>query len=345
MRIDYRIDHPVRLQASFEVEGFTVLLGQSGEGKTTLLRAIAGLLPAQGEPFGGLPPQHRAVGYLPQGYALFPHLRAWENVAFALPRGPQRRAQALELLARVRLVHVADHYPTTLSGGQQQRVALARALARKPQLLLLDEPSSALDAATRDEVMAELISEVHEFGLPVLAVSHDPHLAALADRVAVMSGRRIVQQGAPAEVLSRPGSAAVARLLGHRNLFSARVAAHETNTGATLLQWEAANGATLRLPQHPELAVGQLVQWMIAPTAVRLPSLKPELHRSDNPITGRVESRLNLGAHFQVALRCGTERLWLAAHGNLVRHHDLETGCEITVDLRSDGLLCWPYQD
>src|SRR6266536_4015960 len=86
MRIDYCIDHPVRLQASFDVEGFTVLLGQSGEGKTTLLRAIAGLLPAQGEPFGGLPPQHRAVGYLPQGYALFPHLRAWENVAFALPR-------------------------------------------------------------------------------------------------------------------------------------------------------------------------------------------------------------------------------------------------------------------
>jgi molybdate/tungstate transport system ATP-binding protein len=111
--------------------------------------------------------------------------------------------------------------PAALSGGQQQRAALARALARKPQLLLLDEPSSALDAATRDEVMAELISEMHEFGLPALAVSHDPHLAALADRVAVMSGRRIVQQGTPAEVLSRPSSAAVARLLGHRNLFTA----------------------------------------------------------------------------------------------------------------------------
>src|ERR1700730_15172020 len=117
MRIDYSIDHPVRLEVSFEVEGFTVLLGQSGEGKTTLLRAIAGLLPAQGEPFGSLLPQHRAVGYLPQGYALFPHLRAWENVAFALPRGPQRRAQALELLARVRLGGVGRAYPEALSGG------------------------------------------------------------------------------------------------------------------------------------------------------------------------------------------------------------------------------------
>src|ERR1700686_5782873 len=98
MRIDYSVDYPVRLDATFEVEGFTVLLGQSGEGKTTLLRAIAGLLPAQGEPFGGLPPQHRAVGYLPQGYALFPHLRAWENVAFALPHSAQRRDLALGLL-------------------------------------------------------------------------------------------------------------------------------------------------------------------------------------------------------------------------------------------------------
>jgi molybdate/tungstate transport system ATP-binding protein len=121
MRIDYRIEHPVRLRADFEVEGFTILLGQSGEGKTTLLRAIAGLLPAVGEPFGGLPPQHRPVGYLPQGYALFPYLRAWENVAFALPRGRQRRSQALELLARVRLVNVSEYYPVELSGGSRWR--------------------------------------------------------------------------------------------------------------------------------------------------------------------------------------------------------------------------------
>lgn len=344
MRIDYRIEHPIRLQANFEVEGFTVLLGQSGEGKTTLLRAIAGLLPAQGEPFGGLLPQQRAVGYLPQGYALFPHLRAWENVAFALPRGPQRRTQALELLARLRLVDVGEHYPSALSGGQQQRVAMARALARKPQLLLLDEPSSALDAATRDDIMAELISEMHELGLPALAVSHDPHLAALADRMAVMSGRRIVQEGTPAEVLTRPGSEPVARLLGYRNLFTARVVGHETNKGVTLLEWKAANGAILRLPRQPELAAGQLVQWMIAPTAVRLP-LKTEPDRVDNRVSGRIESRLNLGAHFRVALRCGTERLWLSAERNLEGHHDLETGGEVNIDLPGDSLICWPHPD
>lgn len=340
MRIDYRIEYPVRLDVNFEVEGFTILLGQSGEGKTTLLRAIAGLLPANGEPFGKLLPQHRAVGYLPQGYALFPHLRAWENVAFALPRSAQRRTQALELLARLQLIDVAEHYPAALSGGQQQRVALARALARNPQLLLLDEPSSALDASTRDEVMAELISEMHQFGLPALAVSHDPHLAALADRVVVMSGRRIVQQGTPAEVLSRPGGPLVARLLGHRNLFMARVVGHENSV--TFLRWEEAGGKILLLPQRSGLTAGQMVQWMIAPTSVRLPPLKSDQRHMDNPITGRVESILNLGHHFQVALRCGSERLWLAAPANLVRHHGLGAGREITVDLRSNDLLCWP---
>jgi len=344
MHIDYRIDRPIQLHTSFDVEGFTILLGQSGEGKTTLLRALAGLLPAEGEPFGGLPPQHRAVGYVPQGYALFPHLRAWENVAFSLPRGAKRRAQALELLARVGLVPEAEQYPSALSGGQQQRVALARALARKPQLLLLDEPSSALDAATRDEVMAELISEVHEFDVPALAVSHDPHLAALADRVVVMSGRRIVQQGTPAEVLSRPGSAAVARLLGHRNLFAAAVAGQDPNTGTTLLRWEAANSTTLRVPGQSELAVDQSVRWMIAPTAVRLASSKLGIRAVDNPVAGRVESLLNLGPHFQIGLRCGTERLWLFAQDDLVRHPELKVGTEITVHLCSEEILCWPHQ-
>ena len=345
MRVDYRIQHPIRLDARLEVEGFTVLLGQSGEGKTTLLRAIAGLLPAEGEPFGGLLPQHRAVGYLPQGYALFPHLRAWENVAFALPRGPKRRGQALELLARVRLQHLGEHYPSALSGGQQQRIALARALARKPQLLLLDEPSSALDAATRDDIMAELISEMQGLGLPTLAVSHDPHLASLAERVAVMSERRIVQEGTPSQVLLRPGSAAVARLLGHRNLFNARVIGQQDAAGPTLLRWDAANGVILRVPHQPRLEAGKSVQWMISPIAVRLPSLKTGQHDPENQVTGRVESRQYLGTHFHVALRCGTERLWLSAPDDLLRHSRLETGREVTVALRREEMVCWPLPE
>ncbi len=225
LAIDYRVARPVAIEARFELHGFTVLLGLSGEGKTTLLQALAGLLPAEGTPFGGLPPQRRPIGYLPQGFGLFPHLRAWQNVAYPLPRGRDRRARALSLLARFGIAALAERRPDALSGGQQQRVALARALARSPELLLLDEPTSALDAATRDAVLGELAGDLRRLGVPSLAVTHDPHVAGMADWVAAMVAHRIVQQGTPAEVFGRPASHAVARLVGVRNLLLGTVRA------------------------------------------------------------------------------------------------------------------------
>ena len=217
MRIDLQLRHPIALAVQFELHGFSVLLGRSGEGKSILLKALAGLLPAQGGPYAGLAPQHRPVGYLPQGYALFPHLTVWQNVAFALPGRQARRARACALLETLGVSGLASRHPQTLSGGQQQRVALARALARQPQLLLLDEPTAALDPATREDVFAELIAQVRQLGLPALAVTHDPHLALMADWMAVMVARRIVQQGTPRQVLAAPAGMAVARLLGIRN--------------------------------------------------------------------------------------------------------------------------------
>ena len=223
MKIHYLLEKPVTLDIQMRVRDFTVLLGLSGEGKTMLLKAIAGLIPARGHPFGGLAAEQRPIGYLPQGYALFPHLRAWENVAFPLPRGANRRAQAMYLLARVGLIDLAERYPAALSGGQRQRVALARALARRPKLLLLDEPTSALDMATRDEILDELIREVHDFGVPVLAVSHDPNLAMRADHMAVLLDGHIAQEGPPHAVFARPATMGVARLLGFRNVLAGRV--------------------------------------------------------------------------------------------------------------------------
>ncbi len=218
--IDYRLGRPLALEARFDLRGLTVLLGLSGEGKTTLLQAIAGLIPADGTPFRGLPPQRRPVGYLPQGFGLFPHLRAWENVAYPLARGRDRRDQALALLARLGMAGLAERKPGALSGGQQQRVALARALARAPELLLLDEPTSALDPATRDEVLAELTADLRRLNIPTLAVTHDPQVAGMADWMAVMAGHRIVQQGTPGNVFAHPESRAAARLVGVRNLLS-----------------------------------------------------------------------------------------------------------------------------
>ncbi|MGH7082872.1 MAG: ATP-binding cassette domain-containing protein, partial [Acetobacteraceae bacterium] len=144
----------------------------------------------------------------------------WENVAFALPERSGRRAAALALMARLGIAGLAERFPNALSGGQQQRVALARALGRKPELLLLDEPTSALDPATRDAVFGELVEEIGRIGLPTLAVTHDVHLAAMADRMALMVGRKIVQQGTPREVFGAPVDGRAARLLGYRNLLA-----------------------------------------------------------------------------------------------------------------------------
>ncbi len=342
MHIRASIQHPIVLQAAFEVHGFTVLLGASGEGKSTVLKAIAGLVPAQTEPFDGLPPQRRPVGYLPQGHALFPHLLAWENVAYAL--GGSLRAQqapARELLAAVGLVRQAELRPAQLSGGQQQRVALARALARKPRILLLDEPTSALDASTRDEVMAELVSRMHKLSIPALAATHDAHLAAMADWMVLLDGRRVVQQGHPRDVFASPATIQAAALLGYRNRFTATVLKHEPQCNCTVLRWDAA-AINLRVPMQPQFAPGSVIDWAVPADDVRLPPIKEqELRPSENPVLGRVEHLMVRGANTTAAMRCGDALLWMHAPYRLADHHGLTLGQELTVDIRASHVQCW----
>ncbi|MEM8739724.1 MAG: ABC transporter ATP-binding protein [Planctomycetota bacterium] len=193
------------------------LLGDSGSGKTTLLRLIAGLeqLNAGRIDIGEqsvsadarhVPPEKRAVGIVFQDYALFPHLSVRQNVIFGLKKQPrrQRRADAEELLDRVGMQGFADAMPTTLSGGQQQRVALARALARKPQVMLLDEPFSGLDATLRDRVRDTTLRVMREAGVAILMVTHDPREALFAaDTVSVMRNGRITATGRPHEICVR----------------------------------------------------------------------------------------------------------------------------------------------
>ena len=225
LEIAYRVRRPVPLELNLRVQGFTVLLGESGVGKTTLLKALAGLLPAGGQPFEGLPPESRPVGYLPQHFALFPHLTALGNVEFPLAHLPrrERKNKALEFLEQMGISELAGRYPRELSGGQQQRVGLARALAREPQLLLLDEPTSALDVATREEVFGEVLGHLRRLNIPTLAASHDAWLAQRADWIGVLSKSGLVQQGTPAEVFAHPATLETARLVGFRNLIEARV--------------------------------------------------------------------------------------------------------------------------
>jgi len=198
------------------------IAGPSGAGKTTILRAVAGLVtPARGrialdgetwldtERGVSLRPEERSVGFVFQDYALFPHLTVAQNVGFAA------QARVPELLERFRIDHLAKARPGELSGGERQRVALARALAREPRVLLLDEPTAALDAHTRAAVRLELRDLLHEIGLPTLLVTHDfEDAAALAARVGVLVEGRIVQLGSPTDLVDTPADAFVASFTG-----------------------------------------------------------------------------------------------------------------------------------
>ncbi len=219
LSVSYHLTSPIRLDAQFEIRGFTALLGRSGAGKTSLLKALAGLLPATGTPWPNLAPESRPVGYMPQGAAIFPHLTVLENAAFAL-RGPNRLQTAQTLLNDLGIGHLAARPGAKISGGEAQRAALARALARNPELLLLDEPSAALDAATRDTVLTQLIEAIGGRKIPALAASHDFALAALADWIVLLSDGRIIQQGTPGELFSNPATVEAAKLLGYQNFWT-----------------------------------------------------------------------------------------------------------------------------
>jgi molybdate transport system ATP-binding protein len=206
------------------------LAGPSGAGKTSVLRVASGLLrPESGRvECGGevwldtergvdVPPEDRRCGYVFQEYALFPHLTAWQNVAYPL-RGmsrSERRRRAQELLDRFGVGGLAESRPRTLSGGERQRVAVARVLARRPGVLLLDEPLSALDTRTRAGAARELEAVLREVEVPALLVTHDfAEAARLGDRVGVIDAGHVVQEGTATELAAAPGSAFVADFAG-----------------------------------------------------------------------------------------------------------------------------------
>ncbi len=268
---------PVVHDVSFDVgceqlpEIFAIL-GPSGCGKTTTLRCIAGFERAtdgtvvmQGRTLSGpgthVPPEAREVGIVFQDYALFPHLSVLENVVFGLQQGTEaeQRERAREALEMVGLGSFADRRPQRLSGGQQQRVALARTLAPEPDLILLDEPFSNLDALLREETRQEVRTLLKDKGISAVLVTHDQEEAlSFADRLAVMRSGQIDQVGTPEEVYYQPRTLFVAQFLGRTNLLLSRATGRRADTplGRVQLNREAEGTVLVSLrPEHLALAV------------------------------------------------------------------------------------------
>ncbi len=215
------------------------LLGSSGCGKSTLLRMLAGFetptsgqILLAGQDIVGLAPYERPINMMFQSYALFPHLTVWDNVAFGLKRDglpkSEIEARVTQMLDLVQLKAYAKRKPHQLSGGQQQRVALARSLAKRPKLLLLDEPLGALDAKLRERTQLELVGIIEQVGVTCVMVTHDQEEAmTMATRIGVMSEGKILQIGKPAEIYETPNCRFVADFIGSVNLFKGAVETDE----------------------------------------------------------------------------------------------------------------------
>jgi spermidine/putrescine transport system ATP-binding protein len=302
---------------------FLTLLGESGSGKTTLLRLIAGFeRPSSGEIWMGnerldtLPPYKRRVNTVFQNYALFPHLNVRENVAYGLRVKSTPKAEIAsrvdDALGMVKMGRFAAARPATLSGGQQQRVALARALVNRPQLLLLDEPLSALDANLRKQMQSELKALQREIGIAFLFVTHDQEEAmALSDRIALLRNGALEQIASPREIYSRPVSAYAAQFIGQTNLLRAEIQEGEARWGS--LHWK-------------------VNQW----SGIELFSLRPEaIHLADGAqptahgvrFRGVVAQQIYGGASEILEIDCGGDQLLRAripALGPVSGEHEFE---------------------
>ena len=310
------------------------LLGPSGCGKTTALRLLAGLEQADqgrvlvgGEDVTDLPANKRNIGMVFQAYSLFPHMVAWENVAFGLlMRGvptSERRKRADEMLELVGLARMADRYANQMSGGQQQRVALARALAIRPQVLLLDEPLSALDAKVRSRLRDEIRRIQLEVGITTLFVTHDQEEAlAIADRVGVMQAGRLEQLGPPTEVYSRPATPFVADFVGLTNRIPGEVKFGGVEVRGTQLPLVQKD-----VPTGPAIA-------LVRPEAV---SITGDADNASGALIGTVIAVAFLGATSRVTVDLGDITVLAQMPTSAASEHP--AGSKVKLALRQDPVL------
>lgn len=301
------------------------LLGSSGCGKSTLLRMLAGFesptsgqISLGGQDMVGVAPYHRPINMMFQSYALFPHLSVWDNIAFGLRRdgmGSDEIAQRVEdMLALVQLKAYGKRKPHQLSGGQQQRVALARSLAKRPQLLLLDEPLAALDKKLREKTQLELVNIIEQVGVTCVMVTHDQEEAmSMASRIAVMSEGCIMQIGRPEEIYETPNCRFVADFIGSVNMF------------AGTLEVDEADHVVIDSPECKHYVghgitgtLGMAVSVAIRPEKISISVDAPV--QSMNMVRGEIVELAYLGSYTVYHLKLASGMLLKATVSNIVRH-------------------------
>jgi putrescine transport system ATP-binding protein len=290
------------------------LLGGSGSGKSTLLRVLAGFeeptagrVEIDGQDMAGVPPYQRPVNMMFQSYALFPHMTVWQNVAYGLKRDnlpkAEIEARVAELLALVKLQDYGRRKPHQLSGGQRQRVALARSLAKRPKLLLLDEPLGALDKKLREETQFELVKIQETLGVTFIVVTHDQEEAmSLSTRIGVMNQGEIVMVGEPTDIYEFPNSRFVAGFIGSVNMFEGVVTEDEPDH-VRIRSTELGND--IYVGHGVDCAPDQVLWFAIRPEKINLSRERPA--GDANIAHGMVEDIAYLGdmSVFQVVLDSG----------------------------------------
>ena len=329
---------------------FFSFLGPSGCGKTTILRMVSGFIePSEGavriggRDMAGLGPNRRPTALIFQNLALFPLMKVWENIAFGLEvRGigkAERRKRAEQLLELIALPDQADKLVTELSGGQRQRVAIARALAVEPEVLLLDEPLSALDLKLRQHMRAELRAIQKKTGVTFIYITHDQGEAlTMSDRVGVMSQGVIEQVGAPDQIYSEPHTAFVATFVGENNPFSGRVI--EVAEGYAVIE---TSRARLRARNRENLTAGDSATVFVRPErCLLLDGTQADTALPDNTLVSEVE-RVDLeGAYVNLFVR-GDQGRSLIVH--LTNDRDLSklsTGQQVTIGFSADAAVALP---
>ena len=301
------------------------LLGSSGCGKSTLLRMLAGFeapssgrILLDGQDVAGLAPYERPFNMMFQSYALFPHLNIWDNVAFGLKREGMAKEliekRVSDMLDLVQLGPYAKRKPHQLSGGQQQRVALARSLAKRPKVLLLDEPLGALDKKLREQTQFELVNIIEQVGVTCVMVTHDQEEAmTMAGRIAVMSKGRVLQVGAPKEVYERPVNRFVADFIGNVNLFDGQLSIDEPDRCAVrtaMGEIQVGHGVSGALGMHVSLA--------LRPEKIAISKERPQ--QSFNLFSGVVQEIAYLGAHNSFVVQTGDGSRVRITEANTSRH-------------------------